>query len=53
MERKSSRTSYNYATYINDRRKMIQSYSNALDELENTEREMSEEIRDMVYCKSS
>jgi len=49
MERDSTRASYNYAKYINDHRKMMQWQSDALDELENTERQKSEEIRDMVY----
>ena len=49
MERNSTRASYNYANYLNERKKMMQWYSDHLEGLEKKERQKSEEKRDQLF----
>lgn len=49
MERNSTRASYNYANYLNERRPMMQWYSDHLEELEKKERRKSEEKQDELF----
>ncbi len=49
MERNSTRASYNYANYLNERRPMMQWYSDHLEELEKKERRRSEEKQDELF----